>query len=93
MGILKLMNYHDWKNRFVSSVADHPVAAIAAVVVITFLLLYPMIRMAPTQQASPNPPGEVYDMQADIDHIFPTPLHFATYVLESKNGDVITADV
>ena len=93
MGILKLMNYHDWKNRFVSSVADHPVAAIAAVVVITFLLLYPMIRMAPTQQASPNPPGEVYDMQADIDHKFPTPLHFATYVLESKNGDVITADV
>ena len=32
-------------------------------------------------------------MQADIDDKFPTPLHFATYVLESRNGDVITADV
>jgi predicted RND superfamily exporter protein len=49
--------------------------------------------MAPTEQASPNPPGEVYDLQKDIDDKFPTPVHFASYVLEPKNGDVLTSDV
>ena len=93
MGILKLMNYHNWKNKFAACVADHSIAVIVTTIAISILLLYPMIRMEPTQQASPNPPGEVYDMQADIDDKFPTPLHFATYVLESRNGDVITADV
>ena len=49
--------------------------------------------MAPTEQASPNPPGEVYDLQKDIDDKFPTPVHFASYVLEPKNGDVLTRAV
>ena len=49
--------------------------------------------MAPTEQASPNPPGEVYDLQKDIDDKFPTPVHFASYVLEPENGDVLTSDV
>jgi len=49
--------------------------------------------MAPTEQASPNPPGEVYDLQKDIDNKFPTPVHFASYVLEPINGDVLTQQV
>ena len=93
MGISKLMNYRNWKNKFATYVADHSILVIVTIIAITILLLYPMIRMEPTQQASPNPPGQVYDMQADIDDKFPTPLHFASYVLEPKNGDVITADV
>ncbi|SVA71412.1 uncharacterized protein METZ01_LOCUS124266, partial [marine metagenome] len=93
MGIPKLVNYRNWKNKFATYVADHSILVIVTIIAITILLVYPMIRMEPTQQASPNPPGEVYDMQADIDDKFPTPLHFASYVLEPKNGDVITADV
>ena len=93
MGISKLMNYRNWKYKFATYVADHSILVIVTIIAITILLLYPMIRMEPTQQASPNPPGQVYDMQADIDDKFPTPLHFASYVLEPKNGDVITADV
>ena len=49
--------------------------------------------MVPDEQASPNPPGDVYDMQSDIDGKFPTPVHFATYVLESPSNDVLTRDV
>ena len=49
--------------------------------------------MSPSQQASPNPPGEVYDLQADIDSKFPSPIHFAFFILEARNGDVLTRNV
>ena len=59
----------------------------------TLAFVIPFIYMAPDEQASPNPPGEVYDMQSDIDEKFPTPVHFATYVLESSSNDVLTRNV
>jgi len=60
---------------------------------VTLFLLYPVLNMAPTEQASPNPPGEVYDLQTDIDDKFPTPVHYASYILEAHNGDVLTKNV
>ena len=59
----------------------------------TLAFVIPFIYMAPDEQASPNPPGDVYDMQSDIDEKFPTPVHFATYVLESSSNDVLTRNV
>ena len=44
-------------------------------------------------QASPNPPHEVYELQKEIDKKFPTSVHFASFVMEAKNGDVLTRDV
>ena len=52
-----------------------------------------MFVFAPTEQAGPNPPGEVYDLQKDIDDKFPTPVHYASFVIEAKNGDVLTQHV
>ena len=52
-----------------------------------------MFVFAPTEQAGPNPPGEVYDLQKDIDDKFPTPVHYASFVIEAKNGDVLTQQV
>ena len=80
-------------NTIVSFVAERSILVIGIVIILTLILVYPFISMAPTEQASPNPPGEVYDLQKDIDDKFPTPVHFASYVLEPKNGDVLTRSV
>ena len=64
-----------------------------AILILTLGLLYPLVMLEPEEQASPNPPGEVYDLQAMIDDKFPSPVHFATFVIEAKEGDVLTANV
>ena len=82
-----------WKAKTVSFLADKSISVILLSLIATALLLYPLFKMSNSQQASPNPPGEVYDLQADIDSKFPTPVHFAYFMLEAKNGDVLTRDV
>jgi predicted RND superfamily exporter protein len=49
--------------------------------------------MSPSEQASPNPPAEVYDLQEDIDNKFPSPIHFTYFMMEARNEDVLTRDV
>ena len=52
-----------------------------------------MFQMAPSLQASPNPPGEVFELQQDINDKFPNSIHFTPFLLESRYGDVLTPDV
>ena len=49
--------------------------------------------MAPTLQASPNPPGEVFELQKDLNNKFPNSIHFTPFLLESPTGDVLTPNV
>ena len=83
----------DWKTKIVSFLAERSMPVIIISLIITALLLYPLLEMSPSEQASPNPPGEVYDLQADIDSKFPTPIHYAYFILEARDGDVLTRDV
>lgn len=80
-------------NKIVGFLVNKSNSVIILTVLLSCILTYPLISMSPSEQASPNPPGEVYDMQVDIDNKFPTPLHFATYIVESRNGDVLTSEV
>jgi predicted RND superfamily exporter protein len=82
-----------WRTRIVSSLAEKSTLVIIISLIVTVLLLYPLLQMSPSEQASLNPPGEVYDLQADIDNKFPNPIHFAYFLLEARNGDVLTRDV
>ena len=82
-----------WRTKAVSFLAERSTSVIAVSLIVTILLLYPLLQMSPSEQASPNPPGEVYDLQADIDTKFPSPVHFAYFMLEARNGDVLTRDV
>ena len=82
-----------WKTKIVSFLAERSTPVIMISLIVTVLLLYPLLQMSPSEQASPNPPGEVYDLQADIDSKFPSPIHFAYFMLEARNGDVLTRDV
>ena len=58
--------------------------------VVTLLLVVPLLAMAPDEQASADPSGEVFDLQADIDDSFEPALHIAGYIAESRDGDILT---
>jgi len=66
---------------------------VAAVVVVTILLLIPLVVMEARPIAAQNPPGEVFDLQEEIDATFASPVHAMSYVAEARDGDVLTQAV
>ena len=84
---------HSWKASIVNFLADRVLLVVGAVFIFTLLLLYPMFQMAPYLQASPNPPGEVFELQKDLSDKFPNSIHFTPFLLESKTEDVLTPSV
>ena len=88
----------NWNLKFTEFIIENSFWIFLIGILVTVILTYPFTKWAPTVQASPNPPGEVYDLQSDIDAKFPTPVHIAGYVLEArprdgKAGDVLTREV
>ena len=73
--------------------AEQTLLVVGVAMIFTLLLLYPLFQMAPTLQASPNPPGEVFELQDDKNDKFPNSIHFTPFLLESRYGDVLTPDV
>ncbi|MEC7837078.1 MAG: hypothetical protein VX692_08090, partial [Chloroflexota bacterium] len=73
--------------------ANRPYSILSVVALITLFLIFPLFLLAPHEQASSNPPGEVYELQKEIDGKFPTPLHFASFVMEAHQGDVLSKSV
>ena len=46
--------------------------------------------MAPDENASENPGGQVFDLQDDIDDRFPPAAHSSGIIVEARGGDVLT---
>ena len=63
---------------------------ILSTIVITALLTIPLLTMAPDENASENPGGQVFDLQDDIDERFPPAVHSAGIVVEARGEDVLT---
>ena len=63
---------------------------ILSVIVITALLTIPVLTMAPDENASENPGGQVFDLQDDIDDRFPPAFHSAGIIVEARGEDVLT---
>ena len=63
---------------------------ILSTIVITALLIIPLLTMAPDENASENPGGQVFDLQDDIDERFPPAVHSAGIIVESRGEDVLT---
>ena len=84
---------NSWKTLAVNFLAERTLPVVGVVLIITLLLLYPMFQMAPSLQASPNPPGEVFELQQDINDKFPNSIHFTPFLLESRSGDALTPGV
>lgn len=71
----------------------HSLRVILGVTAFSFLLVIPMITMAPDEIGSSDPSGEVFDLQEDIDDRFQSPIHGASFIVESRDGDVLTQPV
>jgi predicted RND superfamily exporter protein len=63
---------------------------ILSIIVITALLTIPVLTMAPDENASENPGGQVFDLQDDIDERFPPAFHSAGIIVEARGEDVLT---
>ena len=66
---------------------------ILAILAITALLIIPLLTMAPEEEASDNPGGQVFDLQEDIDQRFPPSVHSAGIIVEARGEDVLTQNV
>lgn len=62
-------------------------------IVLTGLLTLPMVFLASDEEASQDPADQVYDLQADINDRFQSPTHGTFYVIEARDGNVLTQPV
>ncbi len=65
---------------------------VGMVVLLTGLLAIPFLTMAPEDAASQDPRGEVLDAQEFINDRFASSVFGATYVVEARDGNVLTRD-
>ena len=71
---------------------SRPGRVIAAVVVITGLLLVPFLAMAPDRSASTEPAGDVFTARDRIDETFASSVHPTFIVIEAEGGDLLRSD-
>ncbi len=65
---------------------------IVALLAISALLIIPMLAMESDEQASTEPGGQVFDLQDDIDDRFAPAVHTAGFIIEARDGDVLTRE-
>jgi uncharacterized membrane protein YdfJ with MMPL/SSD domain len=63
---------------------------IGVTVLITLVMFIPLMFMAPTERASSNPGGEVFDISEEVADKFPPSVHQVYFVTEAKDGDILT---
>jgi len=59
-------------------------------VIFTLLLFLPLLFMAPTERASDNPGGEVFDIRKEMEAKLPPSVHWIPLIAEAKDGDILT---
>ena len=69
----------------------HPGRVLAAVMVLTGLLLVPFLTMAPSEAASSEPNGDVFTARDRIDESFVSSVHGTLIVVEDEGGDFLRA--
>ena len=58
--------------------------------VLTLLLIIPLVAMSPDEDASLDPGGEAFELQDDIDDRFESLIHGTGYIVEARDGDILT---
>ncbi len=66
---------------------------ILAAVALTLLLIVPLVAIAPEEDASSDPGGDVTELQDDIDDRFESLIDASTYIAEARGEDVLTQAV
>ena len=60
---------------------------------LTLLLVIPLLAMGSDEEASSDPGGEVFDLQEDIDDRFQPIIHDNGFIVEGRDGDILTQPV
>lgn len=63
---------------------------ILAFALLTSTLIFPTIYMAPSDLASTEPGGEVFDLRDEVDAKLASSVYPSAYVIESRTGNVLT---
>ncbi len=67
----------------------HSTGTILVILLVTALLVPPIFLMQPTEQASQEPGGPVFDLRDKVNAQFPAQLHVASFIVEDREGDVL----
>ena len=87
------MERFNWSERIVDTLESHSGKIILAVVALTLLLIIPLVAMAPEEDASSDPEGDVFDLQDELDDRFESLIHSNGYIVEARGEDVLTQAV
>ncbi len=68
---------------------QHSTTTITVILVLTALLVLPAALMQPTERASQEPGGPVFDLRDKLNAQFPAQLHIASFIVEDRQGDVL----
>ena len=75
----------------IGSFARHqPGWVIWGMIILTLFLFIPLLVMTPTERASDNPGGEVFEITKEIEEKLPSSVHEIPFIAEAKDGDILT---
>ena len=76
------MKRFNWSERVVDTLESYSGRIILAAVAVTLLLIIPLVAMAPEEDASSDPGGDVFDLQDELDDRFESLIHSNGYIVE-----------
>jgi predicted RND superfamily exporter protein len=82
--------FYSWVGRALSG---HSAWIIVITTLITLGLLWPMLKMAPTEIASDNPTGNpVIQLDEKIQDTFSSEIYYLPFIIEARDGDILTQE-
>ena len=79
--------------RIASGLHKYSTITLILAVILTILLSLPMTMMDDDEQASLNPSGLVFDLDKDVKEKLANPIHGIAFIVEARDGDVVTQPV
>ncbi len=62
---------------------------IVVILAVTVLLVFPIFLLQPSEQASQEPGGPVFDLRDRVNERFPARVHIASFIVEDRDGDIL----
>ncbi|MDJ0960624.1 MAG: MMPL family transporter [Acidimicrobiia bacterium] len=78
--------------RLTSWLADRATAVIITAMLVTAILALPFLTMEPTESASQEPPGPVFEARDQIEDEFASSVFTTFTIVEDRNGDILRAE-
>ncbi len=76
-------------DRVADFLTRHSTLTILVILTATVLLVFPIFLLQPSEQASQEPGGPVFDLRDRVNERFPARVHIASFIVEDRNGDIL----